>query len=76
MGKEIIFSDEAFSAEAGMSPEAKTEFHRLVQILEENGFLLAPFAEKGAGEVNLFAIRVRKGGNFREFYAYDDGVSI
>ena len=29
-----------------------------------------------AGEENLFAIRIRKGGNARFFYAYDDGTAI
>ena len=28
------------------------------------------------GEINLFAIRIRKGGKARFFYAYDDGTAV
>ena len=76
MGKEVIYTDEAFDAESQMNEAEKTEFNHLVQLLEENGRLEAPFAEKVAGVENLFAIRIRKGGNFREFYAYDDGTAV
>jgi len=74
--KEVIFTDEAFEAEAEMTATEFNEFHRIVQVLEETGTLRAPFAEKIAGRENLFAIRVRKGGNYRVFYAYDDGTSV
>lgn len=76
MGKEVVFTDEAFEAEAEMNVIEFNEFHRIVQILEETGSLRAPFAEKIAGRENLFAIRVRKGGNYRVFYAYDDGTMV
>ena len=35
-----------------------------------------PWGEKVGGENNLFAIRIRKGGNARFFYAYDDGTAV
>jgi len=76
MGKEVVFTDEAFEAEAEMNSAEHDEFHRIVQILEETGSLRAPFAEKIAGRENLFAIRVRKVGNYRVFYAYDDGTMV
>ena len=76
MAKEVIYTDEAFAAESLMNTEERAEFNRLVQLLEENGRLSYPFAEKVEGEDNLFAIRIRKGGNFREFYAYDDGTAV
>lgn len=74
--KEIVFTEEAFRAEAEMTPAEFLQFHQLVQILEETGSLRAPFAEKIAGQKNLFALRVRKGGNYRVFYAYDDGTTV
>jgi len=70
------FTDETFEAEAEMTAAEFNEFHRIAQVLEETGSLRAPFAEKVAGRANLFAIRVRKGGNFRVFYAYDDGTLV
>ena len=76
MGKEVIRTDEAIQAIALMTPEEHGEFLRLARILSEDGFLQAPFAEKVMGEENLFAMRIRKGGNFREFYAYDDGTCV
>jgi len=54
----------------------REEFLRLAYLLQETGRLEFPFAEKVTGEENLFAIRIRKGGNFREFYAYDDGACV
>lgn len=44
--------------------------------LRTEGRLSAPYGEKVVGEENLFAIRIRKGGNARFFYAYDDGTAI
>ena len=35
-----------------------------------------PYGEKVEDETNLFAIRIRKGGNARFFYAYDDGTAV
>jgi len=76
MRKEVVFTDEAFEAESEMNQTEFNELHRIVQILEETGSLKSPFAEKIAGRENLFAIRVRKGGNYRVFYAYDDGTMV
>lgn len=76
MGKEVIRTDEAVQAIALMSPAEYEEFLRLAKILAEDGCLQYPFAEKVGGEDNLFAMRIRKGGNFREFYAYDDGTCV
>ena len=76
MGKEVIRTTEAQLAIARMSVEEKNEFLRLSLILHETGRLEYPYGEKVGGEENMFAMRIRKGGNFREFYAYDDGTCV
>ena len=76
MGKKVIRTDEAKEAIGLMSADEYDEFLRLSYILQESGRLEYPYGEKIGGEDNLFAMRIRKGGNFREFYAYDDGVCV
>jgi len=76
MSKKVIRTTEAERAIEAMNPSEREEFLRLAYLLHEIGRLEYPFAEKVTGEENLFAIRIRKGGNFREFYAYDDGTCI
>ena len=76
MEKEVIRTVEARAAIAEMTAEEKDEFLRLSLILHETGRLEYPYGEKVGGEVNMFAMRIRKGGNFREFYAYDDGTCV
>ena len=70
MTKELVLTDEALQAISSMTPSEEMEFRRLAYILHEDGFLRAPYAEKISGEDNLFVLRIRKGGNFREFYCY------
>ena len=76
MGKKVIRTAEAIEAIDEMSQEEYSEFLRLAKIIDETGRLEFPYGEKVSGETNLFAMRIRKGGNFREFYAYDDGVCV
>ena len=76
MEEEVIRTTETQSAIATMSAEEKNEFLRLSLILHETGRLEYPYGETVDGEENMFAMRVRKGGNFREFYAYDDGTCV
>lgn len=76
MGKRVIRTEEAIEAIAEMTPDEYSEFLRLSKIIDETGRLEYPYGEKVGGEQNLFAMRIRKGGNFREFYAYDDGVCV
>ena len=55
------------------------ESHELDMILlklETDGRLERPFGEKVDGRDNLFEIRIRKGGNARCFYCYDDGECV
>jgi len=76
MEKRVIRTEEAIEAISTMTPEEEAEFLRLSYVLQETGRLEYPYGEKVGGEDNLFAMRIRKGGNFREFYAYDDGICI
>jgi len=48
----------------------------MVEVLAQEGRLVAPYGEKVSGYTNLFAIRVTRGQNVRFFYAYDDGIRI
>lgn len=74
--KDIIETQECLDFFAILNPEEALEYESARKTLRENGRLEAPYGEKVGGETNLFAIRIRKGGNARFFYAYDDGTSI
>ena len=74
--KEIIETDECCEFRDTLTDEESTEYRRLRFVLRNNGRLEFPWGEKVEGETNLFAIRIRKGGNARFFYAYDDGTAI
>ena len=74
--KEIIETDECHEFRALLTEEESTEYRRIRFILKRDGRLEYPWGEKVEGEENLFAIRIRKGGNARFFYAYDDGTAV
>ena len=74
--KDVIETDESLDFFATMNEEEKAEYASILLELYENGRLSAPYGEKIAGDDNLFAIRIRKGGNARFFYAYDDGTAV
>ncbi len=55
----------------------KAKVNRAITPLELDGFLYAPDAEKVVGYKSLFEIRIRdRSGQYRIFYAYDDGIFI
>ena len=74
--KDIIETDECLTFFDTMNEEEKAEYASILLELHENGRLSSPYGEKVGGEVNLFALRIRKGGNARFFYAYDDGTAV
>jgi phage-related protein len=74
--KDIIETKECLDFCAVLTPEETAEYENARKTLRESGRLESPYGEKVSGEVNLFAIRIRKGGNARFFYAYDDGTAI
>ena len=74
--KDIIETDECYEFRAFLSDEESEEYSRLRIMLRRDGRLEYPWGEKVGGEANLFAIRIRKGGNARFFYAYDDGTAV
>jgi len=56
-------------------PESvQVKYERLIDILEEKGHLVQPYAEKV--EKDLFAIRITKPKNVRIFYIYIKGDEI
>jgi len=74
--KDIIETAECLQFYALLTPEEAVEYTSARKTQHEEGRLAAPYGEKVAGEVNLFAIRIRSGGNARFFYAYDDGTAV
>ena len=50
--------------------EVKRELNDIIHLLEIDGTLSTPYAEKVAGEQALFAIRIIHAGNVRVFYVY------
>ena len=74
--KDIIETAECLEFYAILNPEEAAEYINARKTLRETGRLEYPWGEKVEGDTNLFAIRIRKGGNARFFYAYDDGTAI
>ena len=74
--KDIIETDECYEFRALLTDEESAEYRRIRLMLNRDGRLEYPWGEKVEGEVNLFAIRIRRGGNARFFYAYDDGTAV
>lgn len=72
--KRIIFTEEAEAFADSMDFLSQKKLARMVTILESQGFLRAPMAEKVSD--NLFAIRIMTAANNRFFYCYDDGITI
>ena len=76
MRKKVIQMPDALAFAETMPKLSARKYHAYLAILEEDGVLHAPFAEKIAGEQNLFALRIMTAGNERFFYCYDDGEVI
>ena len=74
VNKEIIETDECRAFADTMNAEETREYYHLLFLLRETGRLSYPDAEKV--EANLFALRIRVGGNARFFYCYDNGTSV
>ena len=74
--KEVIETDECREFRALLTDEESAEYRRIRFMLNRDGRLEYPYGEKVEDETNLFAIRIRKGGNARFFYAYDDGTAV
>ena len=74
--KDIIETAECMAFYALLNPEEAANYINARKTLRETGRLEYPYGEKIGGEDNLFAIRIRKGGNARFFYAYDDGTAV
>ena len=72
--KDIVETDECLSFRASLNESELREYQHIRAQLAQDGFLVAPLAEKV--ERDLYAIRIRKGGNARFFYCYDDGTAV
>ena len=53
----------------GQPGDVKQELNGLIWMLEQNGALSAPYAEK-MSDTDLFVLRVIQAGNIRVFYVY------
>ena len=72
MTKKVIQLPEVMKFANGMSAASQKQYYASLDVLEANGRLSAPRAEKVAGEDNLFAIRKMTRGNERFFYCYEE----
>lgn len=76
MGKKIAMTRAYQSFRCILNAEECAELDRILLVLEMNGRLETPYGEKVVGQQNLFEVRIRKGGNARVFYCYDDGEYV
>lgn len=53
--------------------EIRGQHDKLVEKLEQDGFLVLPYGRKLTGYSNLFEMRIVSGGSVRVFYCYEDG---
>ena len=74
--KTVIFTEEAERFADTLDRQSQKKLARIRSLLEEQGFLRAPMAEKIEGVDNLFAIRILTDSNARFFYCYDDGTVV
>ncbi len=74
--KLAIFTEEAEAFADTLEPLSRKKLAKTVELLEVQGFLRSPLAEKVEGVDNLFAIRILAESNARFFYCYDDGTTI
>ena len=76
MEKKVIQLPEAIAFARGMSVASQKQYYAALDVLEVNGRLSAPRAEKVEGVDNMFAIRILTRGNERFFYCYEEEDSI
>lgn len=76
MEKKVIQLPEVIAFARKMSAASQKQYYASLDVLEANGRLSAPRAEKVAGVDNMFAIRVMTRGNERFFYCYEEMDSI
>lgn len=76
MKKRILFSAQAQAFVDELRPSAFGKVMASVELLQNQGFLFAPYAEKVEGRENLFEIRVKDGEQVRVFYAYAKGDDV
>lgn len=76
MKKDVLLTSDAQDFLLSLELGVQQRFTRCVDTLAEEGFLIAPYAEKIEGQRNLFSIRITQGQNVRFFYCYDTGVHI
>jgi phage-related protein len=70
MKKTVIQLTHALEFAYQMSDLSQKKYAAIRKILEEQGYVHAPLAEKIEGQKNLFAIRIMTDGNERFFYCY------
>ncbi len=71
MKKEVVYTKQAEEFIRSLSEDAQDRVRRAFTVLENEGRLLAPLAEKVEAYDNLYEVRVKdKTGQYRVFYAY------
>ena len=76
MEKKVVQLPEVIAFARRMSAASQKQYYAALDVLEVNGRLSAPRAEKVEGVDNMFVIRVLTHGNERFFYCYEEEDSI
>ena len=72
--KEVLYTEEAEAFAKDLPRLSKVKLVAITSLLETQGRLNKPHAEKVEGQENLYAITIRTRDNPRVFYAYDTGT--
>lgn len=72
MKKQVVETPEAREFAQGMKETSRKKYAACLDIIEMDGKLDYPLAEKVDGAKGLFAIRIMTAGNERMFYCYEE----
>ena len=74
--KEVLYTEEAEAFAKDLPRLSKVKLVAITSLLEIQGRLNKPHAEKIEGQENLYAITIHTRDNPRVFYAYDTGTIV
>ena len=74
--KEVLYTEEAEAFVEDLPRLSKVKLVAITSLLETQGRLNKPHAEKVEGRENLYAITIYARDNPRVFYAYDTGTIV
>ena len=74
--KEVLYTEEAEAFAKDLPRHSRVKLVAITSLLETQGWLNKPHAEKVEGQENLYAITIHTRDNPRVFYAYDAGTIV